>query len=75
MVWVVSKKCPKCKSTMESGFRTNTGFGAPRWQETWAKKSNESKVRWGLQTFQGDLVKNVITYRCKKCGFLESYCK
>ncbi len=60
-------KCPKCKSEMEKGLiadqSTNLSIkNTPDWG------TNISFGGFGLMH-----PKQVVTYRCTKCGFLESY--
>jgi hypothetical protein len=59
------KKCAKCEGEMEEGILKPKG-GAPTLE--WG-----SNVNW-----TGVGVKNatdVTTYKCKNCGYLESYAK
>ncbi|MDP4010790.1 MAG: PF20097 family protein [Candidatus Roizmanbacteria bacterium] len=61
-----NKACPKCKGEMEEGVTKN-------------KSAYAGKNEWGNQiTPFGVGVTNprdVSTYRCTSCGFLESYAK
>lgn len=57
-------KCPKCNEEMVKGF-VKSPNGSP--EEVWGSKISllggvEDKIL-------------VDTYRCKKCGYLESYAK
>lgn len=64
-------QCPKCSGTMEAGFMLDQTYGAVG-QETWADGIPESSVWTGLKLKNRQQLK-VTTYRCSKCGFLESY--
>ena len=67
-------KCPKCNSDMESGLIIDSygDVGNQYCQSKWAERL--TKV---LGIFQGNPVneKQIITYRCIKYGFLESFAK
>jgi hypothetical protein len=60
-------KCSKCKGAMEAGYRADRGHLNLELKERWFKK--EAK----LLSLKKPLP--VTTYRCKKCGYLESYSK
>lgn len=61
-------KCPKCNNEMEEGLIVDktTDLSIPG-KQNWGKGI---KFVWGIENR-----KDVITYRCKKCGYLESYAK
>jgi hypothetical protein len=66
--------CPKCASPMETGFILDKGSSdnlhlkTPEWLE-----GNPERAFWtGLNT-KGRSRLNIITYRCERCGLLESY--
>lgn len=61
----MESKCPKCGGEFEEGFVK--GMTAYSGKEQWGKS-----VTW-MGTVKNGL--NVITYRCKKCGYLENYAK
>ena len=52
--------CPKCKGAMEKGKLMSPNFSK------WIKGKPLTK----FSVWKGD---SVWTYRCKKCGYLESY--
>ena len=60
-------KCPKCNGEMEEGFivdKAHLGVGT---KPMWATN---------IKFFGGPQNKhNVVSYRCKSCGYLESYAK
>jgi len=63
-------ECPKCHAPMEAGFtiERDQGAAAPaRWADGpptagWFGVKMKGKKQWPIET-----------YRCVKCGFLESY--
>jgi predicted nucleic-acid-binding Zn-ribbon protein len=62
--------CPKCSNAMELGFvvdHTHGGSAGPEWvqeavQSSWTDIKMSGKERHPVQTF-----------RCVRCGYLESY--
>jgi hypothetical protein len=64
-------ECPKCSRTMESGFVLDITHGAIV-QSSWVEGAPIKSVWTGLK-LKGRQRLPVTTYRCKKCGFLESY--
>jgi len=58
-------KCPKCSGEMEEGMvKCRSGY--------------TGKEEWGKEIGWMGLMKNgkpVVTHRCSKCGYLESYAK
>lgn len=63
--------CPKCSASMENGLildQTYGGMAQPAWIE------GEPKVSFwtGLQVRGRDRY-TIVTYRCARCGYLESY--
>ena len=66
-----SPECPKCQSSMAAGFIVDEGYGTARvspWQEGEPKKSFWS----GIKESKRDQLA-VTTWRCTRCGYLESY--
>lgn len=64
------RECPKCRANMDEGFmldHTYGGYGVPTFVLGPLRKK-----WWGFQ-LKGQTKLNVITYRCSRCGFLESY--
>ncbi|MEQ1632513.1 MAG: PF20097 family protein [Planctomycetota bacterium] len=67
----MKKTCPKCAAVMDSGFIldvTDSATHQAQWAEGEAKKSFWFGVR-----VPRDERHLVTTYRCSKCGYLESY--
>jgi len=64
-------KCPKCKVDMEEGYILDKG-GSEQLQSRWVE-GEPGKTSWfGVKT-SGKEILQVTTYRCRRCGFLESY--
>lgn len=63
--------CPRCGGSMEPGFVVDHTYGAVAKSE-WA--SGEPKYsQWSGMRMKGRQRYNVLTYRCMRCGALESY--
>jgi hypothetical protein len=64
-------KCPKCNTRMEPGYLPDATYGGivlPKWA------AGEPTKNWlGAFTTKGKATYPVVTYRCQKCGYLESY--
>ncbi len=64
--------CPKCHSNMETGFvidKNGPGsFGTPEWVD-----GTPARSFWSGLSLKGHDRHAVVTYRCPKCAFLESY--
>jgi hypothetical protein len=65
--------CPKCQHSMEIGFILENDQGAYRTAQ-WADGTPIRSVWTGLK-MKGKLIHQVDTYRCKHCGYLESYAR
>ncbi len=68
--------CPKCKSAMEEGFISDhtqhSSITVSEWIEGAPPDQGWWGFWWGLKT--GDKEKlRVMTFRCVRCGYLESY--
>ena len=73
-----SPKCLKCGSDMESGFILDLGHSAiyqGQWMEGEAEPADKTFgfIDSGGVKIKGHTRYAVTTYRCKECGFLESY--
>ena len=65
--------CPKCQGSMEEGYLMDQGDNAPG-QSHWRTRESAPRQLLGFITIQQ--AKNMLavtTFRCVKCGFLESY--
>lgn len=67
-------ECPRCRGAMEIGVVLDRGeadgLNAPEWMQGEPEKSFWT----GLKT-KGRERLPVRTYRCQKCGYLESYAR
>jgi len=68
---VPNPTCPKCNGTMDEGFILDDTYGG-KVQSEWAEGSPRRSIWTGLKVSK-DARHRVTTYRCQKCGFLESY--
>ena len=69
--WDKSIECPRCASSMEAGFIVDETYGrklVPKWI------GGEPRMTWwmGLRLPRSEQIE-VATYRCRRCGYLESY--
>ena len=63
--------CPKCSGGMVAGFIVDEGYGT-RTVAKWVAGAPERSIWTGLKLRGRDRV-DVLSYRCARCGFLESY--
>lgn len=63
--------CHRCSSAMEPGFVVDHTYGAVE-TSTWASGRPEYSG-WSGMKMKGRQCYNVVTYRCMRCGLLESY--
>jgi rubredoxin len=66
-----SRKCPKCAGAMSAGFivdETHGGAAVASWVEGEPKRS----IWVGLK-LRGTTPIEVTTWRCRGCGYLESF--
>jgi hypothetical protein len=61
--------CPKCAGTMEPGAIPDMGFRPITWQRNSGKGFLGGLKHWGVKRVE------IATYRCIKCGYLESYAR
>ena len=66
-----SLTCPRCAGTMEPGYVIDEGYGT-RTVANWVAGEPEKSIWTGLK-LRGKQKHPVITYRCRRCGCLESY--
>ena len=66
-----SLSCPRCSESMESGYILDEGYGT-RTVAKWVAGEPERSIWRGLK-LRGKAPHDVVTYRCKGCGYLESY--
>lgn len=63
--------CPKCQHEMERGFMPEYVYGNAARPSIWVRGWPQKSFLFGTKVPANYL--NVVTYRCKHCGFLESY--
>ncbi len=64
--------CPACKSIMEVGFTLDHGhFDSPK-VARWAEGEPKPSFWHGL-ALKGKERLAIVTYRCPRCGLLQSY--
>ena len=63
--------CPKCAGTMEGGFTLDQGHGTYAVAE-WVAGAPEKSMWTGIKLRKKTRLR-VETWRCRRCGFLESY--
>ena len=66
--------CPKCSTEMTEGFLYTEGISANTYT-VWVQGRPEVRVFTGTINTEDRDVRRIQTYRCAKCGFLESYAK
>lgn len=66
-----SLTCPKCGSSMAAGFVPDQVYGYFDVGK-WVAGSPEKSIWTGLKMRGRDQIK-IVTYRCSRCGYLESY--
>jgi hypothetical protein len=57
---------------MEQGFLIDVGHGGGRALPKWAAGEPEKSIWTGIK-LRGKEQLDVSTYRCRRCGYLESY--
>ena len=65
--------CPKCGGGMEHGFvLDNTSGAGGAVSETWQDGAPQKSFWTGVKLLR-DQQRPVVSYRCERCGYLESY--
>jgi hypothetical protein len=64
--------CPKCNAAMTAGFILAHGGVASVAASQWVEGAPEESYWTGIKT-KGRANFQVVTYRCARCGYLESY--
>ena len=67
----MSKSCAKCGGRMESGFIPETKEHATS-VDVWVEGAPQKSFWTGIKT-KGRKKLNIETWRCGRCGYLESY--
>ena len=68
---VDAPRCPKCGTPMDAGFVLDQATGAFA-QISWIEGAPELSF-WERFKFREHRLLPVTTYRCQRCGYLESY--
>jgi predicted nucleic-acid-binding Zn-ribbon protein len=63
--------CPKCRGEMEDGFLVDHTYGTAAASE-WVEGPVEASFWTGVK-LRGRERRRVNTWRCLRCGYLESY--
>jgi Domain of unknown function (DUF6487) len=66
-----SFSCPRCGGSMEPGYMVDEGYGK-KLVSTWVAGEPQKSFWTGIQLWGKERLQ-VATYRCRGCGYLESY--
>jgi uncharacterized protein DUF6487 len=66
------KSCPKCNGTMQRGFVLDNADQGAYKQARWVPGEPEKSFWTGLKVPK-DASIPIVTLRCDRCGYLESY--
>lgn len=67
------RDCPKCASSqIEEGYQLDKGYGETH-VGAWIRGTPDKKW-YGYKVAKADRLP-ITQYRCKRCGYLESYAK
>ena len=64
--------CLRCKGKMEPGFVMDRGHANALSAQQWVEGQPERSIWTGIKT-KGKERHKVTTFRCERCGYLESY--
>ncbi len=71
-------QCTRCRTEMETGYMLDRGHGnspnLAQWVEGAPEKHRVLGLWFGLKTKDRDVLE-VSTWRCPRCGLLESYAR
>lgn len=67
----MTQNCPKCQAAMTEGVVLDHTYGK-RVVSSWLEGIPKRNIWVGVQ-LQGKAPIEIVTWRCSKCGFLESY--
>lgn len=68
---MLEPRCPKCDVRMEEGFILDNSQAA-RFQAAWVE-GKPQKSFWTGVKIREEAKHPIATFRCERCGFLESY--
>jgi hypothetical protein len=66
-----AKECPKCAGTMVNGYMVDRTHGGAT-VSSWVEGAPQKSVWVGLK-LTGLTPIEITTWRCRRCGFIESY--
>ena len=66
--------CPRCQAAMDAGFVLDRGHYSKLDEQRWVEGEPVKSIWTGIKT-KGRESFAVVTYRCEKCGLLESYAR
>jgi hypothetical protein len=66
-----SRSCPKCEQGMAEGFIVDKTYGAVG-VASWVEGAPAKSIWVGVK-LRGKSPIEISTWRCNRCGFLESY--
>jgi len=69
-----SNSCPKCNGAMTEGFVVDVNQSGARTVSAWVEGAPEKSLWLGVKV-RGKTKYDIQTWRCGRCGFLESYAK
>ena len=67
-------ECPNCRVAMDEGFMIDRGHANSASQAEWAEGMPERTWWQGLR-LKGKERIPAVTYRCPRCGLLQSYAR
>ncbi len=70
---MTTPRCPKCSHAMDEGFLLDVAQNCYL-QSQWVAGAPR-RSRWFGLRLRGAEKRNVATFCCSRCGFLESYAK
>lgn len=65
-------RCLRCEGPMESGFVLDRGLYSSLDDQRWVEGDVQKSFWHGIHT-KGREIFAVTTYRCERCGWLDSY--
>ncbi len=70
----MSSACAKCGNRMEEGFTIDSGDYSVPSIAAWHGGKPQKSVWLGLKTDKA-AKREIVSWRCTKCGFLENYAR
>ncbi len=67
----MARTCPRCTRSMEEGFILDVSDSGVKGTSKW-HEGKPNRRWWGIKTSKA-ATREVSTWRCTGCGFLESY--